>query len=190
MTKSHLRGASTSLILTFAILGGAINGRGESLTPKPGAYRIAGRTVYVGIEAEPPAHTTNPMMDSSGKGLAISGRVEGLARQLRMCKKAERANSIGDREFRKSLPKSRFGRQRTCSIACLQSSTGFNHNYGRVIMETMPLTASQRYPSIAMTWSEYHESTKHSIESLKRAPHLLDWRTYPIHSVIMRACRC
>ncbi len=46
-------------------------------------------------------------------------------------------------------------------------------------METMPLTASQRYPSIAMTWSEYHESTKQSIESLKRAPHLLDWANIP-----------
>ena len=30
-----------------------------------------------------------------------------------------------------------------------------------------------------MTWSEYHESTKHSIESLKRAPHLLDWANMP-----------
>ena len=30
-----------------------------------------------------------------------------------------------------------------------------------------------------MTWSEYHESTKHSLESLKRAPHLLDWANMP-----------
>lgn len=30
-----------------------------------------------------------------------------------------------------------------------------------------------------MTWSEYHESTKHSIESLRRAPHLLDWVNMP-----------
>ena len=30
-----------------------------------------------------------------------------------------------------------------------------------------------------MTWSEYHESTKHSVESLKRAPHLLDWANMP-----------
>jgi hypothetical protein len=30
-----------------------------------------------------------------------------------------------------------------------------------------------------MTWSDYHESTKHSLESLKRAPHLLDWANMP-----------
>ena len=30
-----------------------------------------------------------------------------------------------------------------------------------------------------MTWSEYHESTKHSIESLRRAPHVLDWANMP-----------
>jgi SagB-type dehydrogenase family enzyme len=30
-----------------------------------------------------------------------------------------------------------------------------------------------------MTWSEYHESTKHSLESLRRAPHFLDWANMP-----------
>lgn len=30
-----------------------------------------------------------------------------------------------------------------------------------------------------MTWREYHESTKHSVESLKRAPHGLDWSNMP-----------
>jgi SagB-type dehydrogenase family enzyme len=30
-----------------------------------------------------------------------------------------------------------------------------------------------------MTWSEYHESTKHSVESLRRAAHLLDWANMP-----------
>ncbi len=30
-----------------------------------------------------------------------------------------------------------------------------------------------------MTWREYHESTKHSIESLRRAPHFLDWANMP-----------
>ncbi|HUA20161.1 MAG TPA: SagB/ThcOx family dehydrogenase [Bryobacteraceae bacterium] len=30
-----------------------------------------------------------------------------------------------------------------------------------------------------MTWSEYHEFTKHSIESLRRAPHVLDWANMP-----------
>src|SRR5271169_2941575 len=26
-----------------------------------------------------------------------------------------------------------------------------------------------------MTWREYHEATKHSVESLRRARHVLDW---------------
>src|SRR5579863_8935316 len=30
-----------------------------------------------------------------------------------------------------------------------------------------------------MTWHEYHESTKHSVESLRRAPHVLDWANMP-----------
>lgn len=30
-----------------------------------------------------------------------------------------------------------------------------------------------------MPWSEYHEFTKHSMESLRRAPHLLDWANMP-----------
>jgi SagB-type dehydrogenase family enzyme len=30
-----------------------------------------------------------------------------------------------------------------------------------------------------MTWREYHESTKHSVESLTRSPHFLDWENMP-----------
>ena len=30
-----------------------------------------------------------------------------------------------------------------------------------------------------MTWREYHEATKHSVESLRRAQHLLDWANMP-----------
>ena len=30
-----------------------------------------------------------------------------------------------------------------------------------------------------MTWREYHESTKHSVESLRRTPHALDWANMP-----------
>src|ERR1019366_645268 len=30
-----------------------------------------------------------------------------------------------------------------------------------------------------MTWCEYHEATKHSIESLRRARHVLDWANMP-----------
>ena len=30
-----------------------------------------------------------------------------------------------------------------------------------------------------MTWREYHESTKHSVESLRRARHVLDWANMP-----------
>src|SRR5712692_10112670 len=31
----------------------------------------------------------------------------------------------------------------------------------------------------AMTWREYHESTKHSVESLRRTQHTLDWANMP-----------
>ena len=31
----------------------------------------------------------------------------------------------------------------------------------------------------AMTWRDYHEATKHSIESLRRAGHVLDWANMP-----------
>jgi len=30
-----------------------------------------------------------------------------------------------------------------------------------------------------MTWREYHESTAHSVESLRRSPHFLDWANMP-----------
>ncbi len=30
-----------------------------------------------------------------------------------------------------------------------------------------------------MSWREYHESTKHSAESLRRTPHVLDWANMP-----------
>ena len=30
-----------------------------------------------------------------------------------------------------------------------------------------------------MTWREYHECTKHSVESLERNPHFLDWANMP-----------
>src|SRR6202035_6148861 len=36
-----------------------------------------------------------------------------------------------------------------------------------------------RRPSITMTWREYHEFTKHSVESLRREPHVLDWANMP-----------
>ena len=32
---------------------------------------------------------------------------------------------------------------------------------------------------MAMTWREYHASTKHSVESLRRTPHVLDWANMP-----------
>src|SRR5206468_6395608 len=44
------------------------------------------------------------------------------------------------------------------------------------------LTASIRISGAhlpPMTWREYHESTKHSVESLRRAPHVLDWANMP-----------
>src|SRR6202521_4420022 len=39
------------------------------------------------------------------------------------------------------------------------------------------VSATPVYPP--MTWREYHESTKHSVESLRREPHVLDWATMP-----------
>ena len=33
--------------------------------------------------------------------------------------------------------------------------------------------------TLPMTWREYHESTKHSVESLRRAAHVLDWANMP-----------
>ena len=36
-----------------------------------------------------------------------------------------------------------------------------------------------RTSTVAVTWREYHESTKHSVESLRRAPHVLDWANMP-----------
>jgi len=30
-----------------------------------------------------------------------------------------------------------------------------------------------------MTWREYHDSTKHSVESLRQSPHVLDWANMP-----------
>ena len=32
---------------------------------------------------------------------------------------------------------------------------------------------------LPMTWREYHQCTKHSVESLRRAPHALDWANMP-----------
>ena len=32
---------------------------------------------------------------------------------------------------------------------------------------------------MAVTWREYHEATKHTVESLRRAPQLLDWENMP-----------
>src|ERR1035437_1697771 len=39
------------------------------------------------------------------------------------------------------------------------------------------LFGNARLPT--MTWREYHESTKHSVESLRRTPHALDWANMP-----------
>jgi|GEM_PF-1453522 len=63
--KSPARSRSTSLILACLTLAGAAQCGGENLfhspaggqvTMKPGGYRLAGRTIYVGMEAEPPDH--------------------------------------------------------------------------------------------------------------------------------------
>ena len=54
--------------------------------------------------------------------------------------------------------------------------TRFDANIGRHLA---PRSISAMPVEKTMTWSEYHESTKHSVESLRRAPHLLDWANMP-----------
>lgn len=54
--------------------------------------------------------------------------------------------------------------------------TRFDANIDRHLA---PRSSSAMPVEKTMIWSEYHESTKHSIESLKRAPHLLDWANMP-----------
>ncbi|MFP5227812.1 MAG: alpha/beta hydrolase family protein [Acidobacteriota bacterium] len=88
LMKKHLNGTSFSLVLAFAVLAGVSICAGANLPPvslgspdcrtissqpitaaprqptlKQGAYRHAGRTVYVGIEAEPPDHPTVQFYD-------------------------------------------------------------------------------------------------------------------------------
>ncbi len=46
-------------------------------------------------------------------------------------------------------------------------------NFASASVSTTPADLS------TMTWREYHESTKHSVESLRRAPHVLDWANIP-----------
>lgn len=94
--------AGASLILLFATLAGAAKGRRESLfdlpassltastilasskkehatelSLKPGAYRIAGATVYVGIEAEPPDHPTIQYSDPESRRIASLESISG-----------------------------------------------------------------------------------------------------------------
>ncbi len=96
------RRASSSLILTFATLAGAAKCRGQSLfelpgsslaactilassknehaadlTLKPGAYRVAGGTVYVGIEAEPPDHPEIQYYDAKTRRIGTLERISG-----------------------------------------------------------------------------------------------------------------
>ncbi len=40
-------------------------------------------------------------------------------------------------------------------------------------------TRYDQYHHPVMTWREYHEATKHSVESLRRAQHFLDWANMP-----------
>jgi len=54
--------------------------------------------------------------------------------------------------------------------------TRFDANIGRHLA---PRSICAMPVEKTMTWSEYHESTKHSVESLKQAPHLLDWANMP-----------
>ncbi len=101
MRESHLRCASISLILSFVTLAGATNSRGETLfqfadssiaatilarsknedstelTARPGAYRIAGRIVYIGIEAEPPDEPTLQYYDPETRRIGTLESISG-----------------------------------------------------------------------------------------------------------------
>jgi hypothetical protein len=44
-------------------------------------------------------------------------------------------------------------------------------------MSVLPVRSPQDSPY--MTWREYHELTKHSVESLRRTQHYLDWANMP-----------
>src|SRR5665811_1673130 len=51
---------------------------------------------------------------------------------------------------------------------------------GPYIREVTPTTISISGGLLAaMTWREYHEATKHSVESLRRARQVLDWANMP-----------
>ena len=100
MTKSPR--SSSSLILTVTILAGAAKFQGESslelparsvaasairassesehateLTTQPGVYRVAGQTVYVGIETEPPDHTTIQYYHAETRRIGTLDRISG-----------------------------------------------------------------------------------------------------------------
>ncbi len=102
MTQSHARIASTSAFLTFVAVAGAANCGGESLfqlpadflgrrvnliglinaqirhlAVKPGEYRVAGRTVYAGIEAEPPDHPEIQYYDAETRRLGTLESISG-----------------------------------------------------------------------------------------------------------------
>ncbi len=77
MTKKPARRASASLLLAFVTLSGAAKGGGENLFRSPGAYRLAGRTVYVGIEAEPPDEPAMQYYDTKTRRIGILENISG-----------------------------------------------------------------------------------------------------------------
>ncbi len=64
-----------SLLLTFAALAGAAKCSAENV--KPGAYRIAGRDVYVAIEAEPPGHPEIQFYDAKTRRVGTLVNISG-----------------------------------------------------------------------------------------------------------------
>ncbi len=84
MTKSDTRSAGTLLVLTFVTLAGAAEYRGKnlfhlpvsSLAAKPGAYRVAGATIYVGMEAEPADNPTIQYYDAKTRRI---GTIENVS---------------------------------------------------------------------------------------------------------------
>src|SRR5665213_2606005 len=75
--KSHNSRVSTSLMLAFVTLAGPINGHAKQLTATPGAYRVAGRTVYAGIEAESPDDPAIQYYDSKTRRIGTLENISG-----------------------------------------------------------------------------------------------------------------
>lgn len=73
--RRHTSRESTLLIIvTFT---GPINGQAKQLTATPGAYRVAGRILYAGIEAQPPNEPAIQYYDSETRRIGTLEDISG-----------------------------------------------------------------------------------------------------------------